>query len=266
MYIALVGYHSKHDRSFAKERKSGYNGMQVLLFQTNAKIELDGISYNVRPNTAVVIDSSVPHSLYAMEDEYIDDWIRFQFENDERDKFDDLDIPLNMPIQLNDNTLEMMMYCCCQIFNEQNMDTHKIQHDLLSAISHYLSAIGKEYEYAKLVPYESELRELRKQIFTNPEIEYSAQTIAASMNLSVSYLNKIYRTLFGTSFMKDVFSSRMEYAQTLLTQTDKSVYEIAELCGYNSYEHFSRSFKKYSCISPQKYRENYINNNMKQEP
>ena len=67
MYIALVGYHSKHDRSFAKERKSGYNGMQVLLFQTNAKIELDGISYNVRPNTAVVIDSSVPHSLYAME-------------------------------------------------------------------------------------------------------------------------------------------------------------------------------------------------------
>ncbi len=257
MYISLAGYHWKHDENFCIERKDGYNGMQLLLIQSRAKISIAGISYNILPNTAIIIDTSVSHCLYANGEEYMDDWIRFQLSREERQEMEELDIPFNVPVCLNDDdTLELLIKSACQMFDNENLDKKRIQHNLLMAMLLYIGGIGKESRSEKKIPYEAELRKLRKEIYENPGVERSAPQIARELNLSVGYLNKIYNELFGTSYMKDVFSSRMEYAQTLLSKSDKTVNEIAELCGYNSSEHFSRSFKKYSCMSPLQYRNN----------
>ena len=257
MYISLAGYHWKHDENFFIERKDGYNGMQLLLIQSRAKVSIAGISYNILPNTAIIIDTSVSHCLYANGEEYMDDWIRFQLSREERQEMEELDIPFNVPVCLNDDdTLELLIKSACQMFDNENLDKKRIQHNLLMAMLLYIGGVGKESRSEKKIPYESELRKLRKEIYENPGVERSAPQIARELNLSVGYLNKIYNELFGTSYMKDVFSSRMEYAQTLLSKSDKTVNEIAELCGYNSSEHFSRSFKKYSCMSPVQYRNN----------
>ncbi len=255
MYISLAGYHWKHDADFRIERKDGYNGMQLLLIQSSAKISIAGISYNILPNTAIIIDTSVSHCLYANGEEYMDDWIRFQLSREERQEMDELEIPFNIPVYLNeDDTLELLIKSACQMFDNENLDKKRIQHNLLMAMLLYIGGVGKKSRSEKKIPYEAELRQLRREIYENPGVERSAPQIAKELNLSVGYLNKIYNELFGTSYMKDVFSSRMEYAQTLLSKSDKTVNEIAELCGYNSSEHFSRSFKKYSCMSPLQYR------------
>lgn len=257
MYISLAGYHWKHDENFFIERKDGYNGIQLLLIQSRAKVSIAGISYNILPNTAIIIDTSVSHCLYANGEEYMDDWVRFQLSREERQEMEALDIPFNVPVCLNDDdTLELLIKSACQMFDNENLDKKRIQHNLLMAMLLYIGGVGKESRSEKKIPYESELRKLRKEIYENPGVERSAPQIARELNLSVGYLNKIYNELFGTSYMKDVFSSRMEYAQTLLSKSDKTVNEIAELCGYNSSEHFSRSFKKYSCMSPLQYRNN----------
>ncbi len=257
MYISLAGYHWKHDENFFIERKDGYNGIQLLLIQSRAKVSIAGISYNILPNTAIIIDTSVSHCLYANGEEYMDDWVRFQLSREERQEMEELDIPFNVPVCLNDDdTLELLIKSACQMFDNENLDKKRIQHNLLMAMLLYIGGVGKESRSEKKIPYESELRKLRKEIYENPGVERSAPQIARELNLSVGYLNKIYNELFGTSYMKDVFSSRMEYAQTLLSKSDKTVNEIAELCGYNSSEHFSRSFKKYSCMSPLQYRNN----------
>lgn len=255
MYISLAGYHWKHDGDFRIDRKDGYNGMQLLLIQTSAKVSVAGISYDILPNTAVLIDNSVPHSLCAVDDEYMDDWVRFQLSREERQEMEELKIPFNIPIYLKeDDTLELLVKSACQMFDNENLDKKRIQHNLLMAMLLYIGGVGKNSRSEKKIPYEAELKKLRKEIYENPGVERSAPQIAKELNLSVGYLNKIYNELFGTSYMKDVFSSRMEHAQTLLANSDKTVNEIAELCGYNSSEHFSRSFKKYSCMSPLQYR------------
>lgn len=255
MYISLAGYHWKHGADFKIERKDGYNGMQILLIQTRAKVVISGVDYDVFPNTAIVLDNSVPHCLYATGDEYMDDWVRFQLSREERQEMDEINIPFNIPVYLGeDDTLELLIKTSCQMFDNENLDKKRIQHNLLMAMLLYIGGVGKNARSEKKIPYEAELKKLRKDIYENPGLEMSAPMIAKKLNLSVGYLNKIYNDLFGTSYMKDVFSSRMEYAQTLLATSDKTVNEIAELCGYNSSEHFSRSFKKYSCMSPLQYR------------
>lgn len=255
MYISLAGYHWKHDADFCIERKDGYNGMQLLLLQSKAIVSIAGTEYEIQPNTSILLDSAVPHCLYAAGEEYMDDWIRFQISQDERQLMEQMDIPLNIPVFMDkDDTLEYFIKCAVQIHNGNNSEKIRIEHSLLTAIIHYLSGLDKEYQVKKKIPYEAELKKLRNDIFENPAIERSSPQIAKELNLSVGYLNKIYNELFGTSYMKDVFSSRMQYAQTLLLTTDKPVNEIAEMCGYNSSEHFSRYFKKYSCMSPLQYR------------
>jgi AraC family transcriptional regulator of arabinose operon len=56
--------------------------------------------------------------------------------------------------------------------------------------------------------------------------------------------------------MTDVINSRIEHAKYLLTTTDISVKQIAQLCGYNNENHFMRQFKEITGITPTKFRDN----------
>ena len=78
--------------------------------------------------------------------------------------------------------------------------------------------------------------------------------MAEHMNISVSYLQKLYKKQFGISFMEDLVQSRLEKAVMLLTTTDLQIGEIAEQCGYHHATHFMRQFKAKMGVTPSEYR------------
>ncbi len=240
VYILLAEFHRKHNSGYTTDCKNGKDAVQLLRFDTDAQIKIGDDEYYVKPNTAVLIDSNVPYSLSATEDEYIDDCISFQLTYGERERFNQLDVLVNIPIDLgDDNFLELMIQSCCNVFNNKYADNYEIEHSLLKSVILYLKGIDNNISHEKYIPYENELRKLRNEIFANPGIQRTAPGVAKELNLSVVYLTKIYRNMFGTSYMRDLFSARMQHAQFLLADTDKSVYEIAGICGYNSSEYFS---------------------------
>ena len=58
----------------------------------------------------------------------------------------------------------------------------------------------------------------------------------------------------GENFTKMIRKQKMEKARHLLLETKNSIEKISEETGYNSADHFSRVFRQYYGISPQKYR------------
>ena len=72
--------------------------------------------------------------------------------------------------------------------------------------------------------------------------------------LCVSYVQHIYKELFGVPVIQDIIRSRIERACYLLTMTPDSVAHIAESCGYENVEHFNRQFKEITGFSPNQYR------------
>lgn len=48
---------------------------------------------------------------------------------------------------------------------------------------------------------------------------------------------------------------RIEKAEELMRTTDRKIYEICELVGYNNPQYFSVVFKKYTGLSPQEYKQ-----------
>ncbi len=82
--------------------------------------------------------------------------------------------------------------------------------------------------------------------------------VASEMNMSLSTLQRNVSRYYKMSFSDLVKLHRIENSLNLLLNTDKSVEEIAKLCGFNSLSYFSRCFKNEYKISPIKYRLNNL--------
>ena len=61
------------------------------------------------------------------------------------------------------------------------------------------------------------------------------------------------------NFKEYVSNVRFEYVEKLLKYTNMTTVQISADSGFNDYPNFSRSFKKRFGTSPQKYRQDFIN-------
>lgn len=95
---------------------------------------------------------------------------------------------------------------------------------------------------------------IREKLRNNPQNEWSIDGISEEFHVSKSHLQKSYKSYFGSSIIDDLIHMRMNMAKNLLEETELSIREIAEKCGYSSYLYFTRQFKKFEGITPSAYR------------
>lgn len=254
MHIYQLGWNWKHSADFKIERPNGHFGLQILLIRTKARIIMGDNEYRVEPNTAFVVESCLPHCLYADGEEYADDWIRFSISSEDNEFIESLKLVYNQPIKLNNNSVSLMIAACEEVFNSDVSLKNETMNHLMRAIMCHISEHINPNQKNNQNYYDNELEKIKKEIYANPSTEWSIPQIAENLSISVSHFQRLYKKKFGVSCMNDVFISRMQYAKQLLLETDYPVKEIAFMCGYQSYEHFSRSFTKYACVSPVQYR------------
>lgn len=106
----------------------------------------------------------------------------------------------------------------------------------------------------KASPYYREFVNLRERIYSNPQEDWSIDTMCRDLILSRGYFQKLYTRCFGISFTQDVINSRIELSKRMLSSTDYSIAYIADQSGYSNYVHFMHQFKKIVGITPTEYR------------
>lgn len=110
---------------------------------------------------------------------------------------------------------------------------------------------------------ESGDRERKRKNFRIQFIEAAAQVngrgilldeLCRKMNFSKTHLERLVRQEFGCSVME--YMNRLRYLKvcSLLTATDQTLAEIAEVCGFYDSAHLCVFFKRYSGITPSAYR------------
>jgi len=80
--------------------------------------------------------------------------------------------------------------------------------------------------------------------------DISLQKTASMLAVNANYLGRLFLKTTGQSFSEYLTALRMQYALSLLCNTNLSIKEIAFDCGYRSVEYFYASFKKYFGNSP----------------
>jgi len=82
----------------------------------------------------------------------------------------------------------------------------------------------------------------------------SLEETAASINISASYLSKIFSNHLHTSYSAFLLNEKIIYARRLLIDSKLSMTDIAVECGFSSNAYFSDCFKKSAGMSPLQFR------------
>lgn len=110
------------------------------------------------------------------------------------------------------------------------------------------STLSDSVLYQKVISYVAE----------NFKRDISLKSVADTFGYNKKYLSGALHSLTGIHFTDFIAMYRVEYAKMLLTQNSEfSVTEISEKCGFASINTFNRRFKKLTSVTPTQYKKMY---------
>ena len=84
--------------------------------------------------------------------------------------------------------------------------------------------------------------------------DISLEDIANSIHMSPNYFHKLFTSTCGISPLQYLTSIRIEKAKSELMYSERSIAQIADSCGFNSYTYFCTVFKRNCGVTPGEFR------------
>lgn len=251
-----IGYQFHNYFGIDINRINGSGDFLLLYLRTPTEVMLNNQFKNIPAGNFILYKKGSPQIYRKTDGSFINDWIHFETEPYDN-FFENLEIPFSTPVSFVNNKIitDLIADLYIEFFNEGSQHEY-IMDSKMRVLFHkfsdmYKSLLAGGTSYGK---YFDELSKIRQNIHNYQYVPGGADEIAKKLNISTSYFQHIYKKLFGVPVNQDIIKGRIEHAARLLMETDASVSEIAEQCGYENLEHFSRQFKKIKKVSPQKYR------------
>lgn len=110
----------------------------------------------------------------------------------------------------------------------------------------------KNYSMSK--PKETPCSKALNYIKNNLSSEITLEFLAELVHLDKNYFVRLFKSKYNKTPIKMLISMRMEKGCDLITNTDMSISEISNICGYRSPSYFICEYKKHFGITPYKQR------------
>lgn len=253
-------YESKHNERYSYSVHHHEHAQLLYVIEGAGTIMLEGASYNLTPDTAVMIvplakhavssDSQLTLLVLTFDDASIHEpvhreWKAQYFQNSRV-------LRLN---SLHSNELRLLLRKL--LFEERREDRfsgwamriHLYEIMLLlaraSSASQITDANGLRAE------------RIRHFIDTHYYETVASGELAAKMNMSIRHLNAMFKDQYQMTPMQYLTEVRIGVAKKLLTETDKDIASICFEIGYESLPTFYRTFKNVVHLSPNQYRQQH---------
>ncbi|WP_308635397.1 response regulator transcription factor [Paenibacillus silvisoli] len=135
----------------------------------------------------------------------------------------------------------------------RKMDLHFGVKDLFAAIRQ-ASSEGVARSTDKRKHSERQMADVKPFIDRHLFRDLSVEDAATHVGLSTSHFSLLFKGTYGETFIEYITRARMETAISLLTETPKSVAQIAKEVGYAERRYFTKVFMKYTGKNPTDYR------------
>lgn len=232
--------------------------LMLLLFRTPVIIENTRNSIRVEGSSAMILTSPYGCSLHSADGipaRY--DYISFNASNADRQYISSLALPVDEPIILRNELNISMMF---RMMKTRSVTEGKNRSEYMELVMRLIFvALSDEIElsgsfFGTKIPHYHKLRELRSRIYDDPVYNWNTEEICSELGISRAYFHRLYLEAFGVSCRQDIIESRLLYASGLLKDTDRTITQIAEECGYESESYFMRQFKKHKGCTPTEFR------------
>lgn len=125
-------------------------------------------------------------------------------------------------------------------------------HELLLLLVRYQDITTVQNEISD--PTAAAISQAAEYISANLIEDITLEDAAGVANLSSTYFSKKFKELTGVGFKEYVNHQRIKQASSLLLQTNHSITEISEECGFHNSNYFGDLFKQMRGVSPSVYR------------
>lgn len=126
---------------------------------------------------------------------------------------------------------------------------------LMIEMAHAYCRLVKRYSTKE---YSLPVQKAILQIDTDLSADLSLKALAEKQNINASYLSALFKKETGQTVTDYVNQRRVRYAIHLLSTTKLQVKTVAQHCGIQDINYFSKIFKKYTLSTPKEYRKNLL--------
>ncbi|WP_426670100.1 helix-turn-helix domain-containing protein [Mucilaginibacter sp. McL0603] len=154
--------------------------------------------------------------------------------------------------------LHYRLYANLSSGNAENLLIDTLVMDLISCLFDDrqvfgTSALSQRHKQIYL-PHIEKTKEFIQENFIE---DLSLEQVAAKACMSAYHFNRIFKKFTWSSPYQYLLNFRLQHAEHLLKDTDKSITLVSHLSGFNSPDHFSYAFKSKNRLSPIEYRKNH---------
>lgn len=149
-----------------------------------------------------------------------------------------------------------------EIYDKADRDGEFSGLESSTELYHFLMLLrkyGMRNDQPSLSQYYDKLRPVVHWMESNCSANVGLPEIVEQAQISVSYLNELFRDAFGMSPYSFLIQLRIRQAKKIMvTNPDMALKEVSLLAGFNDVSHFVATFRKKEGITPAKYRELHL--------
>lgn len=218
-------------------------------------ITVEGKTYEIPEKTGFYLNKNVEYNYRPKGEEWIVNWIAFDFGIPEAEKMLFLGAPFILTSYRYPEKLDIAFR---DIYNALTLDTSYGS----------MKAAGELYRF--LIEYNRQISEIPDATEKSNRIinriidfinEHYSEDISLDMlceaagGLSEQYLCRLFKQNIGMRPIEYILKKRIGIARSYLEKTDMPINDIAQMTGFNNTSYFYRNFKKFTGTSPLSYRQ-----------
>lgn len=258
MKINTLGINYTHENGLVIDRPEGSGDYLLIIFKTRGFVTFGDKTSDVMPDSAVLFKKGT-HQLYGNKNErFVNHCIHMTIDdNDDILSRAGLAADTVFSLENPDKTEEKMREISRELYSGKSSAEELSQLYLRCLLYHLgenCTAFLNGNQSLNKGCHSSELQALRAEIYSSPGKNISVKSMAEKLNISVPHFQRLYKEHFSVSSYEDVIHARIRLAKHCLRTTDMPVSEIADVCGYENYEHFIRQFRIKTGCTPTEYR------------
>lgn len=252
-YITSVGCHYVQEHVY---RPAGFPNFQwIQCHEGQGELNIGGMTYSVGKNQGMLLYPDIPHEYYAVEEDWMVDWITFGglhiedfvkltagIQKSGVFYVSNPDIILSkirrvLAIELSNDTMKSLE-CSCLAYD--------ILVDLLKSIS-TINDNSITLQYNRLSP----LLEFIESNYANP---LSLAQLAQIIEVTPQHLCSLFKKTTGLRIFEYLNRVRIKKSkEIMLRNPDVFVKEVARLSGYDDVSYFCLMFRKLEHITPKEF-------------
>jgi AraC-like DNA-binding protein len=242
-YIQETGILKPEDATVS-HREAIESFLIAAVISGSGTLSIDGANYSLSAGDCFFIDCRIPHSFSSSEnDPWEVEWTHFNGATSEQyyEYFLSQNRNVFHPVYFDRivSVINDIISTSEKKTPDSEITASKLIVELLT-LALTVNISGEQYDSA----LKQKLAAVNAYIEEHFNEDLSLEEISSRFYISKFYLTREYKKIYGNTIFQHIITARINYGKQLLRFSDKSVEEIAHLCGFNDQSYFARQFKK----------------------